>query len=106
MFGPDHYIVARTLHNLGLVEKRLGLMDNAEDAVRRALAIFKATLPERHPATSGARVLLADIVGRRGEVLADVRDSTGPALVEASDPCRRRVVGSVLGIRHQSRRPS
>lgn len=56
VFGSDHPEVARTLGNLGNVQRKLGEFEVARATLQRALAIFEAAYgsdpPGRHPHAS------------------------------------------------------
>jgi tetratricopeptide (TPR) repeat protein len=69
VFGPEHFEIAATLHNLAGVESALGEEQLAEAHYRRALAIKGKMLGEDHPEWALTANNLAAMVGDR-ELLA------------------------------------
>jgi serine/threonine-protein kinase len=68
-FGRNSIQTASTLHNLGLVNRRLGRLDIAEDFLNQALAAKSGLLPEDHPRVLNTLELLARVAFDRGEVV-------------------------------------
>ncbi|MDJ0838412.1 MAG: tetratricopeptide repeat protein [Acidobacteriota bacterium] len=66
-FGPDHPNVAVDLNNLAQLLKATNRLAEAEPLIRRALAIFEASLGKTHPNTIGVRrnleILLQEMKG-------------------------------------------
>lgn len=48
-YGPRHYEVGVTLHNLGCLRYRRGQLDAAAETLRRAYEVKRAVLGRRHP---------------------------------------------------------
>jgi tetratricopeptide (TPR) repeat protein len=97
-FGPIHYEVAATLHNLGAVLVAQGKYKEAEDNYRRALAIKEKLLDANSPDVALTRSNLGSlliILGRRSEsvpllksavaILESRLTPTHPQLVLASE---------------------
>jgi tetratricopeptide (TPR) repeat protein len=72
-YGPEHYEVAATLHNLAAVRAARGQLEEAENHYRRALAIKEKQLGAQSPDVALTRNnlgrLLAD-AGRPGEAVS------------------------------------
>ena len=49
VYGPDHLEVAKTLGNLGVVQRELGDLPAARATLERVLAIFQAAYGPDHP---------------------------------------------------------
>jgi tetratricopeptide (TPR) repeat protein len=61
LLGPNHPDVARTLVNLGIVQRSLGQISEARVSYMRAVAILTSRLGEQHPDTMLARRLLDEL---------------------------------------------
>jgi tetratricopeptide (TPR) repeat protein len=72
-FAADHPEVALYSHNLGLVRADLGDLTGGRDLLRRAVAIWEACLPPRHPDLLMARASLADVERRLASPVWRVR---------------------------------
>jgi len=67
IFGPEHYEVASTLHNLAALEASEGNGARAEELYRRALAIKTKLLGADHPDTALTAGNLSGILEERGQ---------------------------------------
>jgi tetratricopeptide (TPR) repeat protein len=91
-YGPEHYEVAATLHNLGSLRAATGCGDEAVVLLRRSIAIKVVLLDESSPDTALGRMVLAQVLlelGRPGEALVEF-SSALPAmeLALAEEPGR------------------
>ena len=66
-FGPEDHRTAVSRHNLGRVRLAQGRLDDAENAFRAALEIWRAARGDDHPDTARAHESLAALHHRRGE---------------------------------------
>jgi tetratricopeptide (TPR) repeat protein/predicted Ser/Thr protein kinase len=81
--GVPRYVLAELL-------KEIGPLDAAEAAARRALEVYRASLPPSHPRVLGAMATLAEILtkeGRTAEALALLQQAF--ALQPPADPRRQ-----------------
>lgn len=67
-FGEQNIETAATLHNLGLVARRLGRPDEAEAWLQRSLTAKRALLPEANPRVLTSLEVLASVYRDRGEL--------------------------------------
>jgi hypothetical protein len=66
-YGPDHLEVARTLGNLGNVQRRLGELPAARVFLERVQAIFEAAYGPDHPEVAIVRKHLGMIQEQLGD---------------------------------------
>jgi tetratricopeptide (TPR) repeat protein len=77
-FGPRHFEVAATLHNLAVLERAEGNLARAAELARRARETKRTLLGEEHPDTALTTLVLASILwelGRTGEARALARQA-------------------------------
>ncbi len=68
LYGPDHYLVATVLMNVGTAHRAAGELDAAQAAQRRALEIREGIYGPNHPETASVVVNLAIIHAMKGEL--------------------------------------
>jgi len=79
LFGPEHYEVAATLHNLAFVENAEGNHSRAIDLARRAYSLKATLLGKTHPDTALSGMNLASLLPAQDH--AEARDLLNEALV-------------------------
>ncbi len=85
--GPDHVLVAESLHNLAVTERRLGREEEAEERMREALAIQRQAWPGGHLDLARGLNNLASWLRRRGQLEA------AEELAREALEMKRRLVG-------------
>ena len=107
MLGPQHPEVARTLHDLALLERSLGEIDQAERDVSRARAIFVVAYGEKSLEVIASDADLVQVAFARGDLDAVERYATRArdALVASGldEPAIMSSIESNLGTVQQDR---
>ncbi len=86
--GPGHPLVAATLFNLALTERRLGRIEVAESLYRRTLDIEERSLGKDHPGVAATLNGLADLL-----LKATPRSEEAESLLRRALEINRRVYG-------------
>ncbi|HEY7185957.1 MAG TPA: DUF2914 domain-containing protein [Vicinamibacterales bacterium] len=77
--GPAHPDLANTLNNLGVVCERIGQIDEAERAFRRAYAIATSEFHADHPFLATSRANLEEFCRLHGRSFEEPAESKDPA---------------------------
>jgi tetratricopeptide (TPR) repeat protein len=85
-FGEEHPLVANSLHNLGLVDKDTGNVDEALRKITRAVEILETALPPNHPWLGAAVRDLAMVQLSMGDVDEAIRGMERAVEILPEDP--------------------
>ena len=68
MFGPEHWLTATSMRDLGFIYRQLGMGDEADAYYNEAAALAAAILSEEHPQTLEIYGLIAELFSATGAV--------------------------------------
>ena len=66
MFGPEHWLTAASMRDLGFIYRQLGMGDEADAYYNEAVALASVILSEEHPQTLEIYGLIAELFSANG----------------------------------------
>ncbi|MBQ74629.1 MAG: hypothetical protein CMQ20_06335 [Gammaproteobacteria bacterium] len=98
MLGPEHWLTAAALRDMGYIFRQLGIVEQADAYFNEAIALASGILSEEHPQTLEIYGLLAELYAAAGAIdeAMSISELVVGGLVASLGEAHEKTVGALL----------